>query len=201
MKKIYQTKFGETEGNCTAAAIASLLGISIDDVPEIIATDHTWIDELNEFLFTLGLYAVSVDARPESKRMLHGFHLIGGKSLRGDFGHYIVGHDGEEWFDVHPSGDWLEEVEDYLILVSLDPSRIAKRVRWIRRKRRVIEWFSARWSHFRSEICPCISFVSLLCFIVGSLAYILLDLENDFAKGVLIIALCILFGTILLSKF
>lgn len=56
MKPIYQTKFGSKEGNCFQACIASILEISIEDVPDIDPAGKaendqlSWPRKLNQWL-------------------------------------------------------------------------------------------------------------------------------------------------------
>jgi hypothetical protein len=50
MKKIYQTIHGIPHGNCMQAAVASLLNIEIDDIPNFIDYGDDWLSEIEKVL-------------------------------------------------------------------------------------------------------------------------------------------------------
>ena len=110
MKPICQTKFGE-QGNCMAACIASILEISIDDVPEMDCKicDNTefhkaWHTILNEWLFKkygLSYMELKIDY-PWIKNL--GYHIICGDSPRlNGIQHAVVGLNGKMVHDPFPS--------------------------------------------------------------------------------------------------
>lgn len=53
MKKVFQTIHGQGKGNCLPAVIASLLEISIEDVPHF-NDDKNWKQSLSDFLNSKG---------------------------------------------------------------------------------------------------------------------------------------------------
>lgn len=121
MKKVFQTREGFPDGNCTEACVASVLELPLNAVPTIKARDDTWIDELNQFLLTHGLYAICL--KVDGVFCPSGWHFIGGKSPRGDFGHYVVGYNGKMIHDPHPSGKGLRSEEDYLVFIAVNPAK------------------------------------------------------------------------------
>jgi len=121
MKPIFQTKFGKPEGNCLPACIASIFELPLDSVPHFckIAGENYW-KEIDKFLKPYGLYHLDIAFNQEYKRDLKGYHLINGKSPRGDYGHSIVGKDGIAIHDPHPKGNCiLEKIESYTIFISI----------------------------------------------------------------------------------
>lgn len=119
MKPVTQTIEGYPDGNCTEACVASILEIPLDAVLVIKARDYRWLDELNAWLAHFNLSALPIKAGEGF--IPSGWHLIGGKSPRGDFGHYVVGFNGKVKHDPHPSGDGIETETDYLLFVSMRP--------------------------------------------------------------------------------
>ena len=123
MKPVYQTKFGYPEGNCHAAALASVLELDIDDIPEF-GTDDGWYERFMLYMTSVhALQPMTIDAETIHPDMIpRGFCLIGGRSPRGDFGHSLVGFMGKPIHDPHPDGNCeLESVESYTVFAVLDP--------------------------------------------------------------------------------
>jgi hypothetical protein len=118
MKPIHQTQFGSKHGNCLQACVASVLEMPLERVPHFVLFDD-WIGEFDSFLARFGLTSLTLDAHQVNEWKPVGFHLIGGKSPRGDFWHSVVGHNGEMVHDPHPSGDGLRTIEDYTVFVAL----------------------------------------------------------------------------------
>lgn len=124
---ITQTKFYDPNqppelctGNCTEAALASLFGIQLDDVPSMqgmISNDY-W-DALEAFVGSQG-YSLSMQTgnyRPK------GLYLADGPSVRG-CGHFVVMRDGEMVHDPHPSRAGLLRVDRVWVLLPLDPAAL-----------------------------------------------------------------------------
>ncbi len=124
MKPVDQTVFGVPGGNCFSACVASLLEISIDDVPYFMDAD-SWFDAFNEWLRPRGLYAfvmtLSGMPRAELAKHIPGYVIVGGQSGRGS--HAIVGLGGRNVHDPHPSRAMLDIEEDVTILVPFEPHR------------------------------------------------------------------------------
>lgn len=124
MKPVYQTKFGEGEGNCLPACIASIFELPLEVIPHFckIGGDD-WQKELNKFLEPYHLYHIEMDIREKEnegfKDVVKGYHLINGKSPRGDFYHSIVGKDGKAIHDPHPKGYCkLDTIETFTIFIA-----------------------------------------------------------------------------------
>lgn len=105
-------------GNCTEAALASLFGIRLEDVPSmqgLVASDY-W-DALEAFVLSRG-YGLSM--QPANHRPA-GLYLADGPSARG-CGHFVVMRDGKMVHDPHPSRAGLLEIERVWSLMVLDPA-------------------------------------------------------------------------------
>ncbi len=125
---ITQTKFYDPSqpqnvctGNCTEAALASLFGIKLDEVPSMqgLADSDYW-DALDAFVASRG-YDLSM--QPPSYRPA-GLYLADGPSARG-CGHFVVMRDGDVVHDPHPSRAGLLRVENVWVLMPLDPATIS----------------------------------------------------------------------------
>lgn len=124
---VTQTKFYDPSqppevctGNCTEAALASLFGIGLDDVPSMqgLAGSDYW-DALEAFVRSRGY---SLWMRPPSHYPA-GLYLADGPSERG-CGHFVVMRDGEMVHDPHPSRAGLLNVERVWSLAALDPAAL-----------------------------------------------------------------------------
>lgn len=118
-----QTEFGE-QGNCMAACFATILGVPIDELPDLHALHadgKSWMNALNTYLVrhhdrlyveTQAIYTPFI--RPSTDDL----HLINGGSPRGvEGGHSVVGRGGSQYFDPHPSRDGLTSIETYGLLI------------------------------------------------------------------------------------
>lgn len=116
MKPVTQTKFGGEEGNCFAACVASVLELSIDDVPNFCGLyGPEWFIKFDEWLRSQGYGALMLN--PDGGAPLHNcYYLIGGNGPRG-FAHEVVGLNGKMVHDPHPSGDGLTDITDYIVFV------------------------------------------------------------------------------------
>lgn len=65
MNLVYQTRWGRGVGNCTEAAVASIVGCSLEEVPDLLAThqdpDQDWVQILQDWLQTRGLALIWVE--------------------------------------------------------------------------------------------------------------------------------------------
>ena len=54
MTPVYQTIISGTEGNCMQAAIASLLDMKLEEVPDFKKSGHLWMQDIYRFLWNNG---------------------------------------------------------------------------------------------------------------------------------------------------
>lgn len=101
-KKVYQTKFGLPGGNCFNACLATIFGLSLDDVPDFMK-DSLWYERFTDWsVKKLGLQPI--DIQINGCPIPRGYHIINGESKNGDYWHSVVGKDGEIFHDPHPDG-------------------------------------------------------------------------------------------------
>ncbi len=124
MVPVYQTRFGLPKGNCTEAAIASVLEVPLDSILDLQSTPeegHEWLRLLNEWLRPAhGLNLVMFGNNWELPYP-ECWCLIGGISPRG-FRHFVVGYNGEIRHDPHPDGTGLQSVDSIAFFVPVDPA-------------------------------------------------------------------------------
>jgi hypothetical protein len=116
-------------GDCMRAMVASILELSIDEVPHFMhdgTKDGVVFNQrVNAFLRHFNLGYVSF---PECRDALDAFgvrglvHEVSGQSERGVC-HACVALDGAITHDPHPSKAGLLKIEDYGVFVVLDPSK------------------------------------------------------------------------------
>lgn len=121
MKPVDQTTFGHPGGNCFSACVASLLELSIDDVPYFMDEEDgkpKWYEQLDSWLAPRGFYALHFDVVDRERTVWpKGFYIRIGKSSRGD--HAVVGRGGAVVFDPHPSREGLIAVDGFTIIALL----------------------------------------------------------------------------------
>lgn len=98
-------------GNCMQAAIATLLGLPLDDVPHFALHDD-WDDRFKTWCHERGLIwcAFAVTDIPDWAPC-----LLTGKSPRG-IAHVVVGRGLTTAWDPHPSRDGLTSIESVWVL-------------------------------------------------------------------------------------
>lgn len=122
MKAVKQTKFGNPEGNCLAACIASLLECDLDEVPNQATAKRDgkhWFDLYNDFLRDRGLGLVLVDTPVPVCVPKDCYYIASGQSARGLM-HSVIHLNGELVHDPHPDGTGIRAIEDYLFIVRLN---------------------------------------------------------------------------------
>jgi hypothetical protein len=122
MKPVDQTQFAGqgAGGDCVRASLASILELSIAEVPhflEIAAQPSHWEIEFVEWLEALGIGVW----REEGHYVFDGFYLASGPAERG-VSHMVVYRNGELAHDPHPSRAGLIDVAWSRMLVPLDPA-------------------------------------------------------------------------------
>jgi len=108
------------------AAIATLLDLALDDVPDFTAGEladtggrlKAYWQRVDAFLATRGLYRLGL---PEQG--LPGLHLASGTSPRGT-GHVVVRSGWQTVHDPHPSRADLASVDRLWVLVPVNPARV-----------------------------------------------------------------------------
>jgi hypothetical protein len=140
MKPIHQTTFGQDNGNCFSACIASILEVPLGTVPNF-CKDSTgnWRENTNIWLAQFGLAYIDIHLAGDLRDNLvdyWGYHVIAGKGPRG-VQHAIVGYKGVPYFDPHPSGKMLlpdQELEYGLFISRMQrsepPQMISQRVNY-----------------------------------------------------------------------
>lgn len=116
MIPVMQTKFGNNEGNCFTASLASILEVKLEDVPEMShLTDGTWFPVCNKFLFERGykfhgtLYNIDEILAYNG---IDGYYIVGGGSPRGcPRGHAVVFYKGKMIHDPHPDGRGITNID------------------------------------------------------------------------------------------
>lgn len=122
MKPVDQTTFGFPGGNCFSACVATLLGLSIDDVPYFMEPDD-WFQGFLDWLAPRGWWAVTFKLvrggwSPPDGALV----ILGGESPRGP--HACVGRGRRVVHDPHPSRDGLIAVEDVTLLIPMNPRQL-----------------------------------------------------------------------------
>lgn len=125
MKPIDQTKFGSPDGNCFAAAIASVLEVKLEDIPDFDGLHQ--VIGINQWLKQFGLQFVWV---PWATHTGHAksFMLASGVSPRGLKHSVVCSNSGDIVHDPHPSRDGIAEPEMCGIFLSVAPESIIKEV-------------------------------------------------------------------------
>ena len=131
MKPVNQTRLADDPkgGNCMAACIASILEISIEEVPDFDMRNDPgdwrifwgpWLSEMGYHIFCMGLTA-HIEETPLC--IYYGLHIImGGHTARDpDILHACVYktdiNDFEPVHDPHPSNDFITEFTNIYILI------------------------------------------------------------------------------------
>jgi len=118
MIPIDQTKLHSEsqKGNCLAASLASILELSIDEIPDF--DGERWFFEMEDWLLNKGFELI----RWTYFIHLTSYSLVMGKSPRGNFTHLVVYQNGELVHDPHPSRQGLENVQEVWALLPLNPA-------------------------------------------------------------------------------
>ena len=112
-------------GDCMSASLASLLHLSIDEVPVFSGPD--WLTDINKWLSKFGLaYIILSDFQDyEHTNGIKGcYHTVCGPSISKEANHMCVGLDGEPVFDPYPSEtSILDHVETCGVFIALEPHK------------------------------------------------------------------------------
>jgi hypothetical protein len=121
VRPIDQTTYGILDGNCFSACIASILEISLRDVPHFLGPRQPWF---SQWLAGRGLRASLYQS---DTYMPWGFSIAGGPSARfAGRMHACVAFDGVVVHDPHPSRDGLPlGVVEYVVIHGCPDDRLA----------------------------------------------------------------------------
>ena len=124
MKPVMQTVMGNN-GNCYSACLASILEISIDEVPNFTEADDFWT-AVRTWLRERGWGVIGAAFNdiftPDD---LDGYQIVCGESPRG-LKHATVWLNGKMVHDPHPDRNGIYEAESADILYPLDASVFKK---------------------------------------------------------------------------
>ncbi len=125
MKPVYQTVLAPPDGNCFAACVASILEMSIEDVPNYTADD--WYERWQEWFAQLNLTLVTWPHSGDEGWMPKGYTILGSRPPGCSFGHASVALDGKPVWNPFPGygkriGD-IGEYSHWTLFAVLDPSK------------------------------------------------------------------------------
>lgn len=133
MIPVHQTLTETGEGNCLSASLASVLELSLDEVPDFVK-EHglNYYHAVNEWLSQFGLMWLRVVVPPDSLPRFRplpagAICLVTGHSPRGQGNHSIVATIEDGWnvkllHDPHPSGRGIVGKPWFIeFLVPMDP--------------------------------------------------------------------------------
>ena len=121
MTPVMQTKFGNPDGNCMAACIASIWEIPIEEAPtleEDVKAGRSWWWALRQWCSVRGFTPVMIYQTTGHGAMLEAaMSMAGGDSPRGtEGGHSVVWQRGKLVHDPHPDGTGLERNPEWFVL-------------------------------------------------------------------------------------
>ena len=115
MIPVDQTTFGEDNGNCYSACIASILELDIKDVPTF-CKHSDWMHKANRFVLDHGFALIMFSPVIDEAKDIPAYSVVGGKTKRGCM-HAVVYLDGEMVHDPHPDKAGIETEEDITCFV------------------------------------------------------------------------------------
>ncbi len=121
MKPVFQTIFTVPGGNCMAACVASILELSLDDVPNPQGEDGQWYLDWQAFLKPRNLSILCFPTGGEWTPQ--GYSILCGRSPRGDWNHAVVCYNGIVAHDPHPDGTSVVSQVDWTVFTVLDPAK------------------------------------------------------------------------------
>lgn len=111
LTRVYQTRFGYPNGNCYAAAVASITGLPLEEIDEACGNAAGWPegwDVMRRFLSRHGWYVIyfsfSSDLHEPYDNRVIGFpfnYLLSGTSASG-LGHVVVAYSGRVVHNTNP---------------------------------------------------------------------------------------------------
>lgn len=117
MEGVTQTILAGTpgrQGNCLQAAVATLLGLPLDDVPHFVESPGDWVQDMVTFAREHGY---RLEWRTKDEPITFG--LLFGPTVRSaDLHHAVAVINGEVW-DPHPSRAGLTATTTYIRFVPI----------------------------------------------------------------------------------
>jgi hypothetical protein len=133
VKPVIQTTFGDGKGNCFTACVASILELSIDEVPDfcVLYGDKEWWIELEKWLALRGLapltFTFDCGEQTTERKRLESFYvnpsvamILSGRNAAG-VAHSVVIHEGETHNPNPTSTGELVSWRDIIVFVALRP--------------------------------------------------------------------------------
>jgi|EP01082_Thalassiosira_pseudonana_P000678 hypothetical protein len=119
--KVYQDDFSPGKGNALQAAVASLFGLTLMEVPNFIEMPDGYEAAIREFSQRRGFECIKIalgDSKKAADEYVGKHCILRGKSPRGNFGHVVVarysnGNGFEMVHDPHPEENFLDTSESY----------------------------------------------------------------------------------------
>lgn len=129
MKYVDQTLFGDGNGDCFRACLATVLGLRPEFVPHFVAKPSSWWTDLGAWLGDRGLAPfllrrngwASVDFPPGFEEQIYVGSGVGPRGIR----HSCVYRGDDLLHDPHPSREGLAEIDTLLVLASIAPAPAA----------------------------------------------------------------------------
>jgi hypothetical protein len=117
--KVYQDDFSPAKGNALQAAVASMFGLQLHDVPNFIESPIGYESAITQFHKQLGGKQCSKIMKLDHEipeKYDNTLCLLRGKSPRGNFGHVVVARhiskgNFEMIHDPHPDATFLDKAE------------------------------------------------------------------------------------------
>lgn len=97
MKKVFQTRYGKGNGNCFQAAIASILELPFEEVPDFCNqyTNQKYYDEFVKWLNTKGYSAIPLMYETTLEYLKGCYYLASGINDNG-IRHCVIFKDGKQ---------------------------------------------------------------------------------------------------------
>jgi len=123
MIPVDQTKLHSktVNGNCLAASLASILEMSLSEIPEFEEgqDDGNWWPRLLSWLESIGFTLLHWN----EEVVLPGYYMVMGTSPRDkSINHQVIYKHGELSHDPHPSKEGIIKIKEVMVLVPLDPA-------------------------------------------------------------------------------
>lgn len=138
MKPVDQTRFGNPGGNCFQAALASILELSLDDVPDFCNQnwEGNWASDLNDWLYDRGLFSLEIDLEHVDANWIdwtiancYCLASVASATTEGAT-HAVVYYKGRVIHDPHPSRAHMDSKPLTIdVFVALDPAMVVRAAR------------------------------------------------------------------------